>query len=416
MTRLSRLAFLLSSTGLLAACSVAAPLSPQEEEIQQDFAVSQYMPATRQMRDAIETQELFAQAAFWSREYNLNPSDLESAIKLASAVRRLGNPKRAVEITQTTRALYPRDPYLSAEFAAALIADERAVDAMEPLNQALSQAAGYGRLWSLKGAALDQLERYDEARQHYSRAMQITPNDPNVLANIGLSYALSGDAATAEGWLRRAVAQPGASATIRQNLALVLQLQGKNDEASRLISNTAAPQRFPTTRPLNNPVTREEVLRPPTVRQAQPQAAPVQRSQPTSSFASGRALRDAQSAARQAPQPGLQPGLAPVSQAPIATNSSVPLGRVGAPTAATPQAPASPEAQQELLNRIASSLQPQRQQMMSSFAATPPTGQMMQQRPQPTPQGGGYPQQNYAPAPQTQTAPMETRGRSRRRR
>jgi len=46
----------------------------------------------------IETQELFAQAAFWSREYELNPGDLESAIKLSAAVRKLGNPQRAIRI------------------------------------------------------------------------------------------------------------------------------------------------------------------------------------------------------------------------------------------------------------------------------------------------------------------------------
>jgi len=185
------------------------------------------------MRDNIETQELFAQAAFWSREYELNPGDLESAIKLSAAVRKLGNPQRAIEIAQTTRALYPRDPYLTAEFAAGLIAAERAREAMQPIDEALRLAPGYARLWSLKGAALDQQENYDLARKHYAKALQITPHDPNIMANVGLSYALSGDPVTAEGWLRRAVAVPSASQSVRQNLALILQLQGKDEEAKR---------------------------------------------------------------------------------------------------------------------------------------------------------------------------------------
>jgi len=107
---------LLIGTALIATgCSIAPPLNAQETQIQTDLAVDQYMPATRQMRDAIETQELFAQAAFWSNEYNLNPGDLEAALKLSAAVRKMGNPGRAIEITQTTRALYPSDPYLMAE-------------------------------------------------------------------------------------------------------------------------------------------------------------------------------------------------------------------------------------------------------------------------------------------------------------
>lgn len=226
---------------VLTGCAIAPGYTDSEQEMTETLQGSNFQPATREMRDNIETQELFAQAAFWSREYELNPGDLESAIKLSSSVRKLGNPQRAIEIAQTTRALYPRDPYLTAEFAAGLIAAERGQDAMQPLDEALRRAPGYARLWSLKGAALDQQEDYDLARKHYAKALQITPHDPNVMANVGLSFALSGDPVTAEGWLRRAVAVPGASQSVRQNLALILQLQGKTEEAKRYAGRNGAP-------------------------------------------------------------------------------------------------------------------------------------------------------------------------------
>ncbi|WP_409432506.1 tetratricopeptide repeat protein [Litorimonas sp. RW-G-Af-16] len=231
-----RLSALLSVGLFTTGCMVTTGLTDEEQEVRSNLDSTAYMPSAREMRDNIETQELFAQAAFWSREYELNPSDLEATIKLASAVRRLGNPGRAIEITQMGRAIYPRDPYLGAEFAASLIAAERAPEAMETLDQMLAIAPGYARLWSLKGAALDQAEKYDLARKHYARAMQITPNDPNVLTNIGLSYALAGDAATAEGWLRRAADMPGASPAVQQNLELVLKLQGKSLTDSKVAS------------------------------------------------------------------------------------------------------------------------------------------------------------------------------------
>jgi len=228
-------ALLTLSTALFTGCAIAPGYSDSEKEIKQKLSSSNFQPASREMRDNIETQELFAQAAFWSREYELNPGDLESAIKLSAAVRKLGNAQRAIEIAQTSRALYPRDPYLTAEYVAGLIASERAHEAMKPLDDALRTAPGYARLWSLKGAALDQQENYDLARKHYAKAMEITPNDPNVMANVGLSFALSGDPQTAEGWLRRAVSIPGASQSVRQNLALILQLQGKEAEATKYI-------------------------------------------------------------------------------------------------------------------------------------------------------------------------------------
>lgn len=104
---------------LMTGCAAAPQYTPAEQEMAETMGKDSFQPATRTSRDSIETQELLAQAAFWMREYELNPADLEAAIKLAAVVRKVGNPQRAVEITQTTRALYPRDPYLNAEFAAA---------------------------------------------------------------------------------------------------------------------------------------------------------------------------------------------------------------------------------------------------------------------------------------------------------
>lgn len=216
-----------ASALILSGCAFAGGYTNAEKETVADLTPSRYQPASREIRDNIETQDNFTQAAFWGREYDLNPADLEAAIKLASVVRKMGNPGRAIEITQTTRAIYPKDPYLTAEYAAALISAERGQEAIPILDGGLRAAPGYGRLWSLKGAALDQTEEYDLARRHYGRALQITPNDPNVMANLGLSYALSGDPNTAENWLSRAAAQPGASASVRQNLTLIQRLQGK---------------------------------------------------------------------------------------------------------------------------------------------------------------------------------------------
>lgn len=212
---------------MLSACSMAANYTEGEKEMVANMTPSKYQPATRELRNSIETQDILAQAAFWSKEYQLNPADLEAIVKLAASVRKMGNAAKAVEITQTSRAMYPTDPYLIAEYAAALIAIDRGSEALKPLDQALRGAPNYARLWSLKGAALDQVSKFDQARQHYGRALQITPNDPNIMANMGLSFALAGDPVTAERWLRQAANQADASDSIRQNLDLILQLQGK---------------------------------------------------------------------------------------------------------------------------------------------------------------------------------------------
>jgi Flp pilus assembly protein TadD len=57
------------------------------------------------------------------------------------------------------------------------------------------------------------------------------PDEPTVLSNLGLSYALSKDLPKAEETLRHAYGRAGADARVRANLALVIGLQGRLAEA-----------------------------------------------------------------------------------------------------------------------------------------------------------------------------------------
>lgn len=427
MTQTSRLflkpALFLGAALLVSACSIAPPMTGEEVQIRDDLEVSAYMPATRDMRDAIETQEMFAQAAFWSREYDLNPGDLESAIKLAASVRKLGNPRRAVEITQTTRALYPRDPYLAAEFVASLIASERAIDAMQPVDEALAIAPQYARLWSLKGAALDQQEQYELARKHYARALQITPNDPSIMANFGLSYALAGDPQTGEGWLRRAVAIPGASSSVHQMLKLVLQVQGKTDEAGRITALTQAPQKYPP-RPVAAQSLRRadgSIANAPVPQQSRANYSTMPATRMTTQTGpNGQPYTSASEAARAIATQRMQAGGQTTTRQTVAPRGA------SAPKAATPQS-YDPAEQQAVLDRISGqlrgkSLPPEHAQMQKQAnqqaawaeaqAQKRAAAAQQQQAQQIPPAQMAYPQAAGRAAPQ---AP-QPRGASRRRR
>jgi Flp pilus assembly protein TadD len=62
-----------------------------------------------------------------------------------------------------------------------------------------------------------------------------------VLSNLGLSYALSKKLPQAEATLRRAAAQRGAEPKVRQNLALVVGLQGRFQEAETIARGDLSP-------------------------------------------------------------------------------------------------------------------------------------------------------------------------------
>src|SRR5260221_8397 len=61
----------------------------------------------------------------------------------------------------------------------------------------------------------------------YAPALRIVPDEPSVLSNLGLSYALSKDLVRAEATLRRAAVQSRVDSRVQENLALVMDLQGR---------------------------------------------------------------------------------------------------------------------------------------------------------------------------------------------
>ena len=91
------------------------------------------------------------------------------------------------------------------------------------------------RVISARGTALAKQGKYAQTIPYYDRALSLAHDQPSILSNLALATAMSGDPARAEVLLRRAEAADGASPKIRQNLALVLGLQGKYDE-SKLIA------------------------------------------------------------------------------------------------------------------------------------------------------------------------------------
>jgi len=89
---------------------------------------------------------------------------------------------------------------------------------------------------------LDQMAKHEEARGYYASALKIVPGEPTVLSNLGLSYMLSKDLPKAEQALRQAYASTRADGRVRQNLALVVGLQGRFAEAESIVKADLPPE------------------------------------------------------------------------------------------------------------------------------------------------------------------------------
>jgi Flp pilus assembly protein TadD len=135
---------------------------------------------------------------------------------------------------QQVAIAHPTDRAVLAAYGKAQAGAGQLEQALSTIGRAQTPDHPDWRLISAEGAVLDQLGRADEARQKYRMALQTQPNEPSIMSNLGMSYVLSGDLKTAETYMRDAAKQPAADSRVRQNLALVIGLQGRFSEAEQI--------------------------------------------------------------------------------------------------------------------------------------------------------------------------------------
>src|SRR6202008_198912 len=177
----------------------------------------------------------------WRREvevagglYRSRPYDPDAAIRYAHALRAIGQRAQAAAVLEQASIRDPKNPALLGAYGRALADTGNYGQALEVLNRAHPPAQPDWRILSVQGAVLDQMGRHEEARRYYASALRLAPDEPSVLSNLGLSYALSKDLQQAEATLRRAPAAGRIDARVRQNLALVVGLQGRFAEAETI--------------------------------------------------------------------------------------------------------------------------------------------------------------------------------------
>ena len=168
--------------------------------------------------------------------YQQNPNDADAAIAYAQALRANEQRAQAVAVLEQASIRNSRNMALLGAYGRALADAGQYQQALTTLERAHTPDNPDWRILNVQGAVLDQMGRHAEAQKHYASALKIRPNEPSILSNLGLSYMLTKDLKNAEATLRRAVAQPNAGPKVRQNLALVVGLLGRFDEAEKIAS------------------------------------------------------------------------------------------------------------------------------------------------------------------------------------
>lgn len=176
-----------------------------------------------------------------ARRYDSNPRDKANGLAYARALRALSRNAEAVAVMQALAIAHPQDFDVLGAYGKALAEAGRLREAADVLTRAHAPERPNWSILNAQGSVADQLGDHVRAQEYYSAALKIAPNEPSILSNLGLSYAMAKRLPQAEQHLRQAAQSPAADMRVRQNLSLVLALQGKFTEAEDVARRDLSP-------------------------------------------------------------------------------------------------------------------------------------------------------------------------------
>ncbi|MGH6779983.1 MAG: tetratricopeptide repeat protein [Bradyrhizobium sp.] len=232
MRQYSRLPKLLASVGLTAILAVGLGGCGTTSDVTGSIPTSSAASSGSTSHGVVEA---------YGKRYRANPKNPDAAIGYGEALRANGQRAQAVAVLEQASIANPSNKQVLAAWGRALDDNGDFQEAFDVLSRANSPANPDWRILSAQGTALDQLGHHKQARGYYLSALKIVPGEPSVLSNLGLSYLLSKDLPDAEKSLRKAYASPKAGPRVRQNLGLVLGLEGHFDEAKKIVAADLPP-------------------------------------------------------------------------------------------------------------------------------------------------------------------------------
>ena len=236
-------ACILLAGGLLAGgCSQGTSTSSLLE-----LAQKPSLAAATQDKPTDARSDLQKATEYWGKEFAKNPRDAQTAVNFARNLKALGEKQQALAVLQQASIFHGQNRALNSEYGRLALEFDQISTAQKLLEQADDPVNPDWRVISARGTVLAKQGLYRDAIAFYERARVLAPNEPSVLNNLALAHTMEGHADKAEPLLKQAAAVTGQRDRVNQNLALVLGLQGKYDEAK-----VAAAQNLPAEKAADN--------------------------------------------------------------------------------------------------------------------------------------------------------------------
>ena len=218
----------------MAACLTMGACSPSASGLLDLAANAPPDPAkaaTSEPREGTDTASELAKATeYWGKEFAKSPRDPEKALNYARNLKAMGQKRQALAVLQQASVFASSNRALYSEYGRLALEFDQITLAQRLLEQADDPANPDWRVISARGTVLAKQGSYRDAIPFYEKALALAPGQSSLLNNLALAHAMEGSPEKAEPLLKRAAAGDR-DPRVDQNLALVLGLQGKYDEA-----------------------------------------------------------------------------------------------------------------------------------------------------------------------------------------
>lgn len=223
----------------------------------------------------VAQSELDKAIEHWGAEHRKSPNDLKAALAYARNLKAAGKKEEAFAVLQQVALVHGQNKELASEYGRLALDLGQVQVAQGVLVMADDPSKPDWRVISARGTVLAKQGQYADAIPFYERALALAPKQPSVLNNLAMARAANGEPAKAEELLRSIPAEKR-DAKVQQNLALVLGLQSKHEEAKQ-VAASSMPE---ATAAANTEFVRNMVKAAPAQVQPSPQVIPASTSAP----------------------------------------------------------------------------------------------------------------------------------------
>lgn len=223
---LFRLIAVLGIAAAVSACDV--PAGPTERP---KAGTNEGSETLRLAQATAESGDHETAARLFEKELAETPDSVAALKGLGDSYSRLGQQNRAESALLRAKELAPRDDEIHALLGRIYLSQSRPDEALENYETALRLSPQNISAITGKGVAFDTMSRHADAQKAYQTGLSYYPTNYVLRSNYALSLALSGNEAQSVSILQELVRDPAAAPYVRDNLALVYGLFGRENDA-----------------------------------------------------------------------------------------------------------------------------------------------------------------------------------------